>query len=690
MVSSQNRSAFAYDYAAQQNLAVIRPIAEALSAHMADDFYKFLADEPDMAETLRHLSDTEFVGLQNKLRNYVGFILSDRLTDADHRATARRLGRLHGQLGIRPRWLIQLYSHLQSNLQQAIRATVPESEAREAAAAIVCHRIFADLREQFAGYEELEAEIAASLAQCETLALESTNFNDLVTGVLELLGGFTGTVSAFFARVDHEGELQIEASAGAAGPRYHQAMESGEVPRISIDPDLEAGRGPGGRAWRESRIICSDAWSIEAENRPWHELGRQLGFRSSAAVPILNEADRTIALLSLYAGVPRFFSAPRIYNFLLHLQQMLSHAVQRFSRAPVIPLHERQRYRRLLDSGRVTFHFQPIIDLDDGALRKLEGLARLIGEDDAIVEPKHFMPAFGSEDLFRLFAIGLDEGAKACREVAALGTDVTIALNFPAEGMGDPRFIDILFARMRAHGLPPHQIQLEILEGHDFGVDETVQHDFLRRIRDAGIRIAEDDLGSGHSSLLRLDRFGFDDVKIDQALVQSALYRPERALEFILYLTRLAHSFDMKLTVEGLANAGMVEAAAILGADYGQGYGIARPMPLDRLVEWHRGFRYKVEVTAPKTALGALAAYLGWCMRAQQTQSERRALGPVDAEARIAAYLGARPEAAARVGPLVERHFAGEFSSHEEIRGRIVQELTLLWFDELAEAGTDA
>ena len=115
---------------------------------------------------------------------------------------------------------------------------------------------------------------------------------------------------------------------------------------------------------------------------------------------------------------------------------------------------------------------------------------------------------------------------------------------------------------------------LESKESHDVARRDSRIAEFQK----AGIRIAQDDLGSGHSSLLRMDRVPCDRVKIDQGLVRGTLKRPVRALEFIYHLTLLAQGFGAPVTVEGLEDIGLIEAAAILGADHGQGYGISKPM----------------------------------------------------------------------------------------------------------------
>jgi hypothetical protein len=83
-------------------------------------------------------------------------------------------------------------------------------------------------------------------------------------------------------------------------------------------------------------------------------------------------------------------------------------------------------------------------------------------------------------------------------------------------------------------------------------------------------------------------------------------------LEFIQHLVGLAHAFKIQVTVEGLEHPGLIEAAAILGADYGQGYGFARPMPAEQLVSWYHAFGYGVDRGRPQTPLGAMAGYLLW------------------------------------------------------------------------------
>ncbi len=149
----------------------------------------------------------------------------------------------------------------------------------------------------------------------------------------------------------------------------------------------------------------------------------------------------------------------------------------------------------------------------------------------------------------------------------------------------------------------------------------------LEQFKALGVRLAQDDLGSGHSSLLRLRHFAFDDVKLDQSLVRGQEFDPRGALNFIHPLTSLAHSMGLTVVVEGLENAGLIEAAYMLGADAGQGYGISRPLPADEIPAWVHDHRLRLDRDNPSTHLGGLASHVAWEHRAAALAADSRALG---------------------------------------------------------------
>jgi EAL domain-containing protein (putative c-di-GMP-specific phosphodiesterase class I) len=129
----------------------------------------------------------------------------------------------------------------------------------------------------------------------------------------------------------------------------------------------------------------------------------------------------------------------------------------------------------------------------------------------------------------------------------------------------------------------------------------------LAKFKALGVSLAEDDLGSGHSSLNRLRKLPFDWVKIDRGIVSHVDQDPSNVLHFIYHLTRLGHSLGKSVIVEGVEGAELLEAIVILGADAAQGYGIARPMPAQQMIAWLGNQRGLPDPQNPKSPLGKLA-----------------------------------------------------------------------------------
>lgn len=599
----------AYDAQASEALRrldnVARELAQLLTAH----FYESLPRSSPIAEVIARLTPKEFENLKASQVEYLVMLVSSTLTFSTHQSQARHAGRVHALVGADIQWLVEALVIFQSSIERRL-LDLPAHE-REPVQRAVSLRILADLHEQVAGYRHVSRDLTAIMGEIDRIAISASNLSDLVHSILAAMANLPGQLSGYFARADDDGALQIEATFGAVD-RYLEAMSSGRIPHLSTDANSQSGQGPGGRAWRSGHIVVSDAWQLEPNRAPWIAVGAELGFRSSAAVPLVDDAGRTIAVIGLYSAFPGYFSTDGVSRFLTHIRQLLSHAVADRIHAPVISMSDRQEYRRMLERNRVILHYQPIVDLRDGTLAKVEALARMQGNQSEPIMPARFLPALGDAELLQLFEQVVRRACRDCHDLERDGLRTRIAINIPAEALGDTRYLNVLFGAIAEHQLPPERLALEVLETQIGAGDATRHRHFISRLREAGIAIEQDDLGAGHSSLVRLDQYPFDAVKVDQELVSGALRNPQRALEFILYLTRLAHALETPVTVEGLENIGILEAATILGADCGQGHAIAKPMPVSELRSWHSGYTFPVNPQTPRTALGAMAGYLLW------------------------------------------------------------------------------
>jgi EAL domain-containing protein (putative c-di-GMP-specific phosphodiesterase class I) len=111
--------------------------------------------------------------------------------------------------------------------------------------------------------------------------------------------------------------------------------------------------------------------------------------------------------------------------------------------------------------------------------------------------------------------------------------------------------------------------------------------EILDRFRAAGISISIDDFGSGLSSLAYLKQIRGHELKIDKSLITDVTESQRDAL-IVRSTIDLAHSLGLKVTAEGVETANAFQMLAAMGCDSIQGYLIAKPQPLNELLNFLR------------------------------------------------------------------------------------------------------
>lgn len=530
-------------------------------------------------------------------------------------ASSRQLGRVHAMTGVRVAWLVEAYGAWRSILRQARTGDATQGcpAMTEAAGDLIEQRMARDLHVQIQAHEEVEQRLAEALSRVDDLLLQDLPPPDLIAGALDILVRLDGMVAATLGRPDADGEFQFEVVRGAGFERYVEHAAKGHAAPISIRADDPTGGGASGRAWRSGQVQHTAAYATDPAIDPWRNDARELGIRSAVAIPLLDADRQPVALVDLYAEWPGYFSTPARRTLLTHLQRALSHALSRsVASTRVIPYETRRLYRQWLDAGALEMHFQPVVALRSGKVAKFEALARLREpESGRLVGPAEFLPAFDARQLLLLFERGLEQALAALRMWRQQGLDVGVSINLPPHGLSDPAYVQAVQTQLHATDVPPGRLTLELLESGELS-EAALREPLMARLHNLGVLLAEDDLGAGYSSLLRLDSIAFNEVKIDQGLVRRSAFAPQKALDFIRHLARLSQDLNIPVTVEGLETLGLIEAAAILGADFGQGWGIARAMPAAEVPAWSRRYVLELDPEHPRTALGSYAAYLLW------------------------------------------------------------------------------
>lgn len=162
-------------------------------------------------------------------------------------------------------------------------------------------------------------------------------------------------------------------------------------------------------------------------------------------------------------------------------------------------------------------------------------------------------------------------------------------MNISGHHLQQPAFVDRLRAALAERpAVPPQRLELEVLETaalEDIGHVSSV----IRQCSELGVGFALDDFGTGYSSLTYFRRLPARVLKIDQSFVRDMLDDPDdlSIVEGVIGLTR---AFQRQVIAEGVETPAHGALLLHLGCDLGQGYGIARPMPPERIPAWVAGF----------------------------------------------------------------------------------------------------
>jgi EAL domain-containing protein (putative c-di-GMP-specific phosphodiesterase class I) len=136
---------------------------------------------------------------------------------------------------------------------------------------------------------------------------------------------------------------------------------------------------------------------------------------------------------------------------------------------------------------------------------------------------------------------------------------------------------------LSSHPLAASLLCLEVTESvalHD--LQNTGR--FIDRAKSLGAKIALDDFGAGYSSFSYLRDLPADALKIDGAFIKGASSHPAN-VAILQAIIELTHNLGMKSIAEWVEDLETMELLAELGADYVQGFAIAKSQPGERLVQ---------------------------------------------------------------------------------------------------------
>lgn len=235
-------------------------------------------------------------------------------------------------------------------------------------------------------------------------------------------------------------------------------------------------------------------------------------------------------------------------------------------------LHMISDLRDALDAGQFSVHFQPIVDLSTGLIRKAEALIRWQHPERGMVNPSEFIAL--AEEAGLINEIGdwvFRESARwASIWNARCGGEFQMSVNMsPIQFQHGGRMCDAWVEYLAGLGLSGKNMVIEITEGLLLKAESEVTTS-LFKFRDAGIQVAIDDFGTGYSSLSYLKKFDIDYLKIDQSFIKN-LESDVDNMALSEAIIVMAHKLGLKVIAEGVETKGQRYLLSVAGCDYAQG-----------------------------------------------------------------------------------------------------------------------
>lgn len=244
--------------------------------------------------------------------------------------------------------------------------------------------------------------------------------------------------------------------------------------------------------------------------------------------------------------------------------------------------------REALDREQLELRFQPKVELATGRPVACEALLRWRHPELGLRSPSMFISI--AEQSRLIVPIGNWVLREACRLLRTWRDSglaiVPISINVSLVEFTTSDFAQDVAAAIADAGIPASLLTLEITESVFVHESEHLLEQ-LRRLHELGVRLSLDDFGTGYSSLLYLQRYPFDEIKIDQGFVRR-MSEDDYSHRIVTTVTALAHALGAEIVAEGVETETLRDALIALGCNVGQGYHYSKPLEVDefrRLLE---------------------------------------------------------------------------------------------------------
>ncbi len=242
------------------------------------------------------------------------------------------------------------------------------------------------------------------------------------------------------------------------------------------------------------------------------------------------------------------------------------------------------RLGKALDENRFCLYCQKIVPVAEPASGALhyELLIRLLDEEGKLIPPLAFIPAAERYNLMT----SIDRWVvRKALEIISQNASITrgwlFSINLSGQSLSEDNFLKFVVDAFDKTGISPEQICFEITETTAM-LNLTRATQFIAVLKGMGCRFSLDDFGTGLSSFGYLKALKVDFLKIDGSFVRNIVSDSvNRAV--VEAANQIGHAMGIQTVAEFVENDEILRLLRDIGVDFAQGYGVAKPQPMEDL-----------------------------------------------------------------------------------------------------------
>lgn len=211
-------------------------------------------------------------------------------------------------------------------------------------------------------------------------------------------------------------------------------------------------------------------------------------------------------------------------------------------------------------------YFQGIYNNNSCKYEIYETLVRIIDDDKTIIKPYKFLEAAKQIGMYSTITYCMIDKTFS----AMAGRKCAFTINLSSEDFFDSRLIEYIQYKIKRHKIDPDRVIFEITE--DLNLPEKGQSiDFIKQLKDLGVKIAIDDFGTDFSNFSRLLEINADFIKIDGSFIKK-IHSDPNARKIVKAITDFSHSVGIQVIAEFVETEETHKKIMELGIEFSQGH----------------------------------------------------------------------------------------------------------------------